>query len=115
MVEKSLIVPTLISGNIHFASVKSDGTAQDVIDALVAIDDVKLDILSSLEEQSLALQKIRVEQNGRPWEEYELEALGDGELLSNDYIGSIHPAKHSTFARHYRIINSCRPFGECYF
>lgn len=83
MPENPLIVPTiLISGALHFAEVTSQARAKDVISALLSLDGVKSEILGDLEEQGWALQRIRTEQNGRPWEEDELDALGDGLLIT---------------------------------
>lgn len=81
MPSTSIIVPTILtSGALHFASVGPEDTAQDVIDALVKVDEVRSEVLGDLEDRGWALQKIRVEQSGRQWEEDELEGLGDGEL-----------------------------------
>jgi diaphanous 1 len=82
MPNNPLIVPTqLANGSLHFAEVGQDGTAQDVINALDALDEVKKDESIYEGGHGWALQRIRIEQNGRPWEEDELEALGDGERL----------------------------------
>jgi hypothetical protein len=51
---------------------------EDVVNALIALDEVRSEILGGLDDNGWALQKIRVEQNGRLWEDDELEALGDG-------------------------------------
>jgi diaphanous 1 len=76
-----MIVPTvLVTGSLHFAEVHEKSTAQDVIDALVSVNEVTNEILGDLEDYGWALQRIRVEQYGRPWEEEELEALGDGKV-----------------------------------
>jgi hypothetical protein len=81
MPDNSLIVPTILTtGTIHFASVKADSTAQDVIDSLVALDGVNLDILGDLDEAGWALQNVRQEDIGRTWEVHELEAIGDGKI-----------------------------------
>jgi hypothetical protein len=83
MPDNSLIVPTVLTtGSIHFASVKPDSTAQDVIDSLVVLHEVNSDILGDLEEAGWALQKIRREESGRIWEEDQLEAIGDGQIVS---------------------------------
>lgn len=82
MPEVSLIVPiALASGSRHFAEVRPNGTAQDVIDFLITLDEVKTDILGELQEQGWALQRIQVQQSGRHWEESELEAFGDGMFI----------------------------------
>jgi diaphanous 1 len=79
MPDSSLTVPTILTtGTLHFVSVKPDSTAQDVIDSLVALDEVNSDILGDLDEAGWALQKIRWEESGRTWENDELEAIGDG-------------------------------------
>ncbi len=78
MPTSSFAVPTILTtATLHFAEVSEDATAQDVIDAL--IETARAEVLGDLDDQGWALQKIRVERNGRPWEEDELEALGDGE------------------------------------
>lgn len=82
MPPNSLIVPTILpTGSLHFAEVDPNATAQDVINTLIALEGVKPEILGDLEDQGWALQKIRAEQSGRPWEEAELEALGDGQSM----------------------------------
>jgi len=74
-----LIVPTLIpSGALHFAAVRQSATAQDVIDALSTLDDVRGDVLGDLEDSEWAVQRIRRPQPGKPWEEEELKQLGNG-------------------------------------
>lgn len=83
MSDNSLIVPTLLTtGSLHFAEVKSDSTIQDVINSLVAFDEVCSDVLGELELENAgwALQKIRQEESGRFWEEGELKAMGDGQI-----------------------------------
>ena len=78
----ALIVPTITpSGSLHFAEVREDAQAQDVIDVLLGIDGLKEELLGDLEDNGWALQKIRMEQNGRAWEEEELTGLGDGACL----------------------------------
>lgn len=82
MPDNQLIVPTLLTnGSLHFAKVQLDGTIHDVINSLVAINEVTSDILGDLEAAGWAIQKIRIEENGRPWEEDELEAIGDGQAI----------------------------------
>ncbi len=84
MPEDTLIVPTLLpSGTIHFAEVSQQGSAQHVIDSIMASGEVTKGTLGSLEDRGWALQRIRREKHGRTWEQDELEALGDGKL----YIG----------------------------
>lgn len=80
----TLIIPTLLpSGTVHFAEVSQQGSAQDVIDSIMASGEVAKDILGSLEDRGWALQRIRREKPGRTWEQDELEALGDGKLLKS--------------------------------
>ena len=75
----TLIVPTLLpSGSLQFAEIPKDGRALDVIDALLKIDGLKEEVLGDLEQSGWALQRTRMERSGRPWEEDELMALGDG-------------------------------------
>lgn len=79
MPDSSLIVPTILpTGTLHFVSVKPDSTIQNVIDSLVALDEVNSEILGDLDEAGWALQKIRWEESGRTWEIFELQAIGDG-------------------------------------
>ncbi|KAJ6572601.1 hypothetical protein B0H10DRAFT_2106751 [Mycena sp. CBHHK59/15] len=86
----SLIVPTILpTGSLRFADVGQNATAQDVIDTLLALDGVRSEVLGDLEDQGWALQKIRAEQSGRPWEESELEALGDGTLQPTTLIAPL--------------------------
>lgn len=78
----NLIVPTLLpNGIVHFAEVSQQGSAQDVIDSIMASGEVAKDTLGSLEDFGWALQRIRREKRGRTWEQDELEALGDGKLF----------------------------------
>ena len=79
MADDTLIVPVVVpTGSLHFATVSSTATVQDVQDYLVADDAVKLEVLGDLEPYGWAMQRIRSEHNGRQWEEEELEALGNG-------------------------------------
>ena len=76
----ALIVPVLIpNGALQFSTIPLEGTAQDVIASLIQLEEVKKDVLADLICDAWALQRIRRERSGRPWEEDELEALGDGE------------------------------------
>lgn len=86
MASQPLIVPVqLVTGSLHFAEIPSDeGKVQDVIERLTKIEEVKREVLGEaqdLEDRGWALQKIREERSGRPWEEDELMALGDGQSL----------------------------------
>ncbi len=79
MADISLIVPTiLVTGPLHFAEIRKDGKAQDVVNFLLETEGTKTEILGDLKDSGWALQRIRVEQSGRSWEEDELIALGDG-------------------------------------
>jgi diaphanous 1 len=87
MADDKLIVPVVIpSGSLHFATLPSTATIQDVQDYLVAIDSVKIEILGDLEPYGWATQTVRSEHNGRQWEEEELEALGNGPSFSASTI-----------------------------
>jgi diaphanous 1 len=82
MPEASLIVPTvLLDGSLQFSEIRPNGTAQDVVDFLLANEDLKSEILGDLTEHGWALQRIRSENSGRTWEVEELEALGDGSFV----------------------------------
>ena len=88
MSESSLIVPVVVpTGSLHFATVKPDGTVQDVIDSLLAQPEVTSEVLDGLDGAGWALQKIRIEKSGRQWEEEDLENLGDGQSYSLCLLG----------------------------
>lgn len=79
MPDNSLIIPIVVpTGSLHFAAINPDGVVQDVINALIQLDEVVSEVLGDLVADNWALQQIRREFNGRQWEEEELEALGDG-------------------------------------
>lgn len=79
MAAAPLIVPTLIpSGALHFAAVQQSATAQDVIDALSTLEDVRDDVLGDLEDGGWAVQAIQRPRPGKPWDEEELKQLGNG-------------------------------------
>lgn len=81
MPDEDLIVPVVIpNGALHFATVKSDAVVQDALDALIREPDAISEVLGDLDQYGWALQKIRLERNGRQWEEEELEALGNGDI-----------------------------------
>ena len=81
-----LIVPTIApGGSLHFATIRADGTVQDVLDALVSNAEVTAEILGDLDQYGWAVQRIRIEHNGRQWEEDELESLGNGEASHSIY------------------------------
>jgi hypothetical protein len=62
-----------------------EGTAEEVVGRLARLEEVRREILGDLGDKGWALQKIREERSGRPWEEDELVRLGDGELLRPDH------------------------------
>ena len=77
----SLIVPVLSpAGSTHFASVPHDATVEHVIASISSQHDFVSEVLGDLPDCGWDLQKARVERAGRPWEESELEALGDGKM-----------------------------------
>ena len=79
---RHLIVPIILTtGSLHFAEVQEDSIAQDVINTLIASEEVRNEVLGDLDDRGWALQKIRVQDSGRLWEEGELEALGDGKVI----------------------------------
>jgi len=79
MSDNALIAPVLLpSGSLHFSAVKADSIVQDVIKALTQLEDVQEDVLGDWECNEWAVQKLRKEPPGRPWEELELESLSDG-------------------------------------
>jgi diaphanous 1 len=91
MPDDTILVPVLLaSGSLHFATVARHGTAQNVIDALIALPEVREEVLGELVSDAWALQRIRKEQNGRAWEEDELQALGDGSSSS-------HPPRYGAY------------------
>ena len=95
----TLVVPTILpTGSLHFAELATNGKAQDVIEFLLAAEGLKQEILGDLEDCGWALQRARSERSGRPWEEDELMALGDGEhvvisvtlILTYSFKGVVH-------------------------
>lgn len=92
MASDPLIVPTVLpSGSLHFASVNSDSTIQDVIERLIALDEVTTDVLGDLHPHGWGIQRIRTEKHGRRWEEEELESLGVGKIKSSFTFPSLVP------------------------
>lgn len=82
MTTEPLVVPIiLVTGSLHFAEVDPDARAQQVVQKVLQLDGVSAEVLGDLEDSGWALQRIRVEQAGRVWEEDELSTLGDGALL----------------------------------
>ncbi|KAJ3556352.1 hypothetical protein NP233_g11996 [Leucocoprinus birnbaumii] len=98
MASQPLIVPIqLVTGSLHFAELASeDGTAQDVIDKLSADEEVRREVLGDVEGEEWALQRIREERSGRPWEEDELVGLGDGLVDNHARISTILASSSSS-------------------
>ncbi|KAG6910997.1 hypothetical protein DXG01_006051 [Tephrocybe rancida] len=97
MPSHSLVMPTiLVTGSLRFAEVLEDSIAEDVINVLVVLDDVKDEVLGELEDYGWALQRIRVEPSGRPWEEAELEGLGDGTIEKTTPVAPLVNAATTT-------------------
>lgn len=87
MSDNSLIVPVKVAlGSLQFTSVKSDSTVQEVIDCLVALDEITSELLGDLEGAGWAIQKIRQNESGRQWEEEELNAMGDGKQYLASFV-----------------------------
>ena len=100
-----LIVPTILpTGSLHFASIAHNGTVFDVISRLGSVDEVTHDILGELEPAGWAVQRIRPEQDGRQWEERDLEALGDGVSAVYSAILTIYTR---TMSRYHQQFGSC--------
>lgn len=79
MSDDLLITPVISpSGTVHFASVPHDATIQDIITALSRSEDVREDILLDLPDSGWDIQSVRKEQQGRSWEDTELEELEIG-------------------------------------
>lgn len=98
-----MLVPILlVSGSVQFAEISPNGTAKEVIDKLTKLAEVRSDILGALEDRGWSLQEIKRQRSGRPWEEQDLEGLGDGlsrlfalstwPSLANHVVGLIEPS-----------------------
>ncbi|KIK96072.1 hypothetical protein PAXRUDRAFT_32637 [Paxillus rubicundulus Ve08.2h10] len=75
----SLVVPMLLlDGSLQYPSVSLDATAQDLIEILVRLEEVKSTVLGDIAPSAWAIQRVRKEEPGHRWEESELVALGDG-------------------------------------
>jgi diaphanous 1 len=87
MASHPLIIPIqLVNGALQFVELPSEeGTVEDVVGRLAGLEEVRKDILGDLSDKGWALQRIKEERSGRPWEEDELVRLGDGELLRLDH------------------------------
>lgn len=68
----------LLDGSLQYPSILPDTTAQDLIETLIQLDDVKRTVLD-VAPTDWALQRVRKEKPGRLWDETELAALSDGE------------------------------------
>ena len=91
MASDPLLVPTItVAGTLHFVEVSPDARAQEVVQKVIEIDGVKEEVLGGLEDSDWALQRIRVEQTGRAWEEDELSSFGDGENKPSRHILVVH-------------------------
>ncbi|EJD48467.1 hypothetical protein AURDEDRAFT_162426 [Auricularia subglabra TFB-10046 SS5] len=105
MPDDSLIVSVQVpSGTLHFAPVKSDATAHDVIAVLRANRELKAEVLDDLDDDLWALQRMRREERGRAWEKDELDSLGDGILDSSEPIAPLLATtapKTATVHRHF--------------
>lgn len=94
MTEQTTIAPILLSsGSLHFASITSKSTVQDVIDSLKVLEDVCEEVLGDWRYDEWALQKIRKEPLGRLWEDSELETLsiGKAELVIPQLMRRLMP------------------------
>jgi diaphanous 1 len=82
-----LIVPVLLlDGSLQYPSISADTTAQDLIETLMQLDEVKCTVLDVLGPSVWALQRVRKEKPGRSWDETELAALGDGTLSAGSRL-----------------------------
>lgn len=73
------VVPTLSpSGAVHFAAVKQDPVAQDIIDALSENEEVITDILGDLAPSGWAIQRVPKEASTGTWNEEDLRNYGNG-------------------------------------
>ncbi|KIM29475.1 hypothetical protein M408DRAFT_8151 [Serendipita vermifera MAFF 305830] len=101
MTSVPLIVPTLSpSGAIHFAAVRREATAQDIIDALSVLDEVKEDILGDLQENAWAVQRIHRGLEGRLLSG--TSKLADGLLDSTESISPlVASTKPPAMQRHF--------------
>lgn len=101
MTSVPLIVPTLSpSGAIHFAAVRREATAQDIIHALSVLDEVKEDILGDLQENAWAVQRIHRGLEGRLLSG--TSKLADGLLDSTESISPlVASTKPPAMQRHF--------------
>jgi diaphanous 1 len=92
-----LIVPTLSpSGALHFAAVQPNATAQDVIDALSGLDEVRDEVLGDLPDNGWAVQRIRRKLEPGSRSETHLVSPGHGLFILSGYrntepfVGLLH-------------------------
>lgn len=67
----------LLDGSLQYPSISADTIAQDLIETLIQLDEVKCTVLDVVP-SAWVLQRVRKEKQGRKWDEGELLALGDG-------------------------------------
>lgn len=94
-----LVAPILLpNGSIHFAAIKHEGTAQDVITALLETSEVKDEVLDDLapgyvDAGGWGLQKVVKNEAGRAWEDTEIEnlqsELGECHLVLHVYTSVV--------------------------
>ncbi len=79
-----LVAPILLpNGSLHFAVIKQDGSALDAINTLIAMPEVREEVLGDLapgyvDSSGWALQTVLKNEAGRTWEDEELQAIGTG-------------------------------------
>lgn len=79
-----LKVPVLLlDDTLQYPTISADTTAQDLIETLIQLDEVKCTVLDVVEPSTWALQRVRKEKPGRSWDETELVALSDGKILAD--------------------------------
>ena len=80
-----LVIPVLSpSGTLHFTSVDSNASIEQVIDALLRTTEVSRQVLRGLDDNGWALQRIRRGPIGRIWQQEELDTIRDGGFASRD-------------------------------
>lgn len=93
----SPMVPVLLlDGSLQYPPISTDTTAQDLIETLIQLDEVKCTVID-VTPSDWALQRVRKEKPGRLWDEIELAALSDGEhsvdtrLHAHIYVPGVLP------------------------
>ncbi|KAF8443028.1 hypothetical protein L210DRAFT_3153707 [Boletus edulis BED1] len=77
-----LTVPVLLlDGSLQSPSISPDTTAQDLIETLIQLDEVKRTVLDVVAPSDWTLRRVRKEKPGRLWDETELATLGDDILV----------------------------------